>query len=95
MTKPLPDTKSITLREPLAWGDQKVTQLDLKEPTAEQVEAAMKFDGMTSNMELVAANTGIPRAVIGKMKIRDLNACVDFLKPFISGDTDPGTGKKS
>lgn len=89
------EEKTITLIKPvkLGKGDAATTydHLDLREPTAGELESASKADtqlGVVINLIQLIAK--VPRGVVSGLCQRDLKACADFLESF-SADTPPIT----
>lgn len=90
------DTKTITLRTPVSLGSTSYDKLELREPTAAQIVKAQKemaANGpMASNILLIAEVTGIPKAAVERMGIRDVQEASRFLAGFIE---EPATGSDS
>jgi len=80
----LQDTKTITLRKPITVGEQTVTEITLREPTAEEIGRAQ--DKATNNtfatINLVAIVGGVSRAVAGKLSQRDFMEAANYLALF-------------
>jgi hypothetical protein len=86
------DTKTFTLIKPIKFGDApEITELTLVEPTAGQIEAALKEPSTTTaNIVLIAAISKIPAAAVRAMALRDFNTCVAFLEGFTKGEESEG-----
>ena len=86
------DEKTITLRKPVTLGDVVYDKLELREPTAGELEKASKA---TTNlgivMNLISAVAKIPRVVVEGLCQRDLKEAGDFLDGFSAGG--PTTGE--
>ncbi len=82
------DEMTLTLRKPIKLADRQITQLELREPTAyevQQVEKVANKDGSTaSNITLVALVSGLTAGEIGKVGYSDLSKALAFLSPFIT-----------
>ncbi|NNM69854.1 MAG: phage tail assembly protein [Gallionella sp.] len=93
------EEKTITLLKPVTLGKGEATStydhLDLREPTAGELESASKADTqlgiIISLIQLIAK---VPRGVVQGLCQRDLKACADFLESF-SGVTPPTTETSS
>jgi hypothetical protein len=84
------DTLTLTLRKPVSLGDQTYTELQLCEPTVEQLLKSSKAGaGMDQAVELIHLNAKVPKAVVLKLSHRDFNEAVDFLGRF--GETSQPT----
>lgn len=84
------DEKTITLRKPVTL-DREYTTLDLREPTAGELERASTA---TTNMglviNLISIVAKVPRKVAESLSQRDLKEAGDFLDGFSTGDPTPG-----
>ncbi len=89
------DEKTIPLRKPVKIGDITFDKLDLREPTAGELEkasnATTQIGVVISLISLVAR---IPRGAAEKLCQRDLREASDFLGSFSGdslaiGDTSP------
>ena len=92
----VPDEKTITLRKPVTVGKNgpQYTALDLREPTAGELEKASKAStdiGVVLNLISLVAK--VPRAVAEGLCQRDLKEASDFLGSF--NEDDPITGGTS
>jgi len=89
----LQDTKTITLRKPITVGEQTVTEITFREPTAEEIGRAQ--DKATNNtfatINLVAIVGGVSRAVAGKLSQRDFMEAANYLALFT--EDSPQTGE--
>lgn len=89
------DEKTITLRRPviLGKGDKAVeyTQLDLREPTAGELEKASKATTQVGvALNLISMIAKVPRTVVEGMCQRDLKEASDFLGSFNDDDRETG-----
>jgi hypothetical protein len=80
-----PDTMTLTLRKPIVFGPNTYDKIELREPTAGEMQKATG-DGVESNIRLIALITGIDRPAIERMGARDFHEAVKFLAGF----TNPG-----
>lgn len=81
------DTLHFTLTKPVKIGDADYSEITLEEPTAGQLEAALKEPSVTTaNIVLVAAISKMPPAAVRKMCLRDFNKCVQFLEGFTKAE---------
>jgi hypothetical protein len=85
----LDDTLQLTLTSPVQLGDTEYSEITLTEPTAGQIEAALKEPQQTTaNIVLIAAIAKIPPGAVRRMGLRDFNKCVQFLEGFTKGEED-------
>lgn len=88
------DEKTIVLRKAVVLGDVTYAELNLREPTAGELEkasnAATQIGVAISLISLIAR---IPRGVVEKLGQRDLKEASDFLGSF--SDDSPATGATS
>lgn len=86
------DEKTLTLRKPVKLGDLEYTTLELREPTAAELEkasAASSSIGVVINLISLVAK--VPRRVAEGLCQRDLGDATLFLNQF--NDTSPTTGE--
>ena len=77
------DTKTLTLRKPIEFGGVKYETLDLREPTAGELEKAFNASNdMGVAINLVSAVSKIPRKAVEGMGQRDLKEASDFFARF-------------
>lgn len=85
--------KTVTLRKPVKLGDMTYDKLDLREPTAGELE---KASGATSDLgvviNLISIVAKVPRRVAEGLSQRDLQEASNFFVQF--GDF-PATGETS
>lgn len=77
------DELTITLRKPVTIGDLTIDKLELREPTAGQLEkasSAASSVGMVIN--LISAVAVVPRKVAESLCQRDFQEASDFLESF-------------
>lgn len=90
------DMKTITLRTPVTLGTATYDKLDLREPTAAQIVKAQREGAvngaMASNILLIAEVSGVPKAAVERMGIRDVQEASRFLAGFME---EPATGSIS
>lgn len=90
---------TIQLRKPITIGkgdaEKEFTEITLCEPTAGQMEMAMKAgQDLTMTIELIRLVANVPRQVVAQMGMRDLMEAGDFLAGFSATNTPP-TGEIS
>lgn len=84
--------KTINLRKPVKLGDMEYATLDLREPTAGELEkAANATTNMGVVINLISLVAKVPRKVVESLCQRDLKEAGDFLDSFSAGD--PTTGE--
>jgi hypothetical protein len=86
-------TKTITLREPIKFGDKTYETIDLKEPTAGQIDKAQRIttSPAASNIELIAQVSGLSARVIEKVPATEYNEASEYLAFFINGAPETAT----
>jgi hypothetical protein len=78
-------TVSIPLRTPLNLGGITCDALDLREPTAGDMERASNVvGGVAGDMELLCCITGTPLALIKKVGLSDHRKAMAFLRPLMT-----------
>lgn len=85
------DEKTIVLLKPVTIGDIVYEKLDLREPTAGELNQASKADsniGMAIILIQVIAK--VPKSVVEKLCQRDFQAANDFLGSFGSNSRQTG-----
>lgn len=78
--EPIEAERIITLRVPVTIGDRTYDHLELREPTASELE---KSEG--KNTALIASIAKVPRLVAEKLCARDYKEAIDFLLSFMGG----------
>jgi len=86
--------KTIPLRKPVEFAGKTYDTLELREPTAGELE---KASTATTNMgvviNLISAVAKVPRKVVESLCQRDLKEAGDFLEAF--SESDQTTGETS
>jgi hypothetical protein len=86
--------KTITLRKPVKLGEMTYETLDLREPTAGELEkASTASTNMGVVINLISLVAKVPRTVVEKLGQRDLKEAGDFLESF--NEEDPPVGETS
>ncbi|MBV2180889.1 MAG: phage tail assembly protein [Castellaniella sp.] len=93
--KELQDEMTLTLRHPITLGEgieaQSYSKLDLREPLAEEVLDFNRRSGKDAGdalRYLIAKVSGVPLAVIGKMRARDFTKASSYLMDFLNPEID-------
>lgn len=77
---------TIQLRKPVTLGDVKFDKLDLREPTAGELERSSSGPSSNTNMgvmiNLISIVAKVPRKVAEDLCQRDLNEASDFFGGF-------------
>jgi hypothetical protein len=80
------DEKIITLRKPVDLGGVEYATLQLREPTAGELEKASRADSAVGTcINLISAVATMPRAAVEKIGQRDFNEACDFFSSFGDG----------
>ena len=86
----LPDTFTLTLKAPITVGNQTLTELTFREPTAGQIQEIAKFDDVKATIELGARSAGVLPSVIQALPARQFKQVGDFLESFTQGAQKTG-----
>ena len=80
------DEITIQLRKPVVLGDITYSTLEMKEPTAGQLEKASSSStsGVGMVINLISAVAVVPRKVVESLCQRDFKEASDFLEAFDS-----------
>lgn len=86
------DEITITLRKPVKLGEMTYEKLDLREPTAGELEkASTAATNMGVVINLISIVGKVPRKVAEGLSQRDLKEAGDFLDSF--NEPSPATGE--
>lgn len=85
---PVNDAVVITLKKPVRYGDQLLTFLELREPTAGDLRRLSDLMECLANpfrmaLALAAAVTGIPDKVLDRLSLEDIGEVAKYLNPFV------------
>jgi hypothetical protein len=94
----LPDEFTLTLKKPITFGkDPNVehhVELQLREPTMDEIDAFTKNVRKKGEIEalkfFIAAVSGVPFVIIGKLGARDMMVAQGYLLAFIQGSQTTG-----
>jgi len=86
------DTMTIVLRTPVEHAGVTYDKLDLREPTAAELEMMNAQEGTGADIFSLSLIAGVPRQAIGKIGARDLLKGVRFIASFLA--EDPSTGRE-
>ena len=78
----IPDELIVTFRKPIEFGGDSYTQMKLQEPTAAQVQQWDKLSGTDADIMALTTVSGLPKPVIERLKLRDLNAGSRYIARF-------------
>ncbi|MDR3438950.1 phage tail assembly protein [Telmatospirillum sp.] len=90
---PIEDEKTIPLRKPIKLQDRTIESIDLREPTAYEIEQAAKkaeTSAQGSNILLVSLVSGLTVGEVGKIGARDFDESVQFVKSFLPTSRQTG-----
>lgn len=88
------DEKSLPLRKPVTIAQVTYDKLDLREPTAGELEkASLLPTGVGQAISLISAVAKVPRNVVERLCQRDFEEASDFLASF--NVASPTTGETS
>lgn len=81
---PFGDELVLPLSTPLAFGGSEIGELNLREPTAGELEeGARSVNWATTNLVVLARITALPRTVLQKLSARDFAKASEFLAGFL------------
>jgi hypothetical protein len=94
----LPDEYLLVLKKPITFGKEPNvehhTELQLREPTLDEIDAFTKNVRKKGEMEslkfFIAAITGVPFVIIGKLGARDMMVAQEYLLAFLRGSQTTG-----
>jgi len=93
--KELEDEFTLTLRKPIALGTgadaETYTQLELREPLADEMLEFSRLsaaDAGNALRRMIAKISGVPLAVIGKMRARDFTRASNYLMEFMNPEIE-------
>jgi hypothetical protein len=76
---------TIMLRKPVELGPVTYSELQLREPTADEwVQCAKVTNGAESDRKLVSLVSGMPEAAVGKVGMRDFLQATRYLERFLA-----------
>lgn len=85
------DEKTITLRKPVELGGVTYDKLDLREPTAGELDKASRATSdVGAAILLISIIAKVPKGAIEGLCQRDLKECSDFLASFAEDGTTAG-----
>lgn len=87
----LAPTKRVMLDTPIKLGEVEYSSLELREPTAGEVEAIDDKSGVAWTMALVHQVSALPMLAVRKLPVRVLNECAEYLVPFTRNVRPTGT----
>jgi hypothetical protein len=79
----LPDEMTITLRKAVTLGEASWSELNLREPTAEEWSRWDKKTGIEADIIAVSAVSGLPEPAVRKIGARDLAKASRFIARFL------------
>lgn len=89
------ETKTLPLKKPIAYGEDKITELVFREPEAGDFRGLVlrtdKAVDMDTMLTLAGRTSGQPPSVIDRVKGKDLMKMLAIVGGFIGGG--PETGK--
>ncbi len=89
------ETKTVTLKNPVALGSETYDRLDLKEPIAAQVVKAQTERGLNGSLAativLIAEVSGVPKPAVERMEISAIREADRFLAGFMEEPEKTGS----
>jgi hypothetical protein len=89
----LPEELVITLRKPIILGGETYDTMTLREPEAGQIDKVSKTaagNAYGSNLQLIELVSGLPRPVVNKIGVRDVNKALAYLLGFMPEGRETG-----
>jgi hypothetical protein len=81
----------VPLSVPVRHGDEVLTEIELVEPTVEDLQS---LDGIEGNVEItirtLCACTGLPPSVIKQIRLRDMRRLAEEVAKFAGEDVEDG-----
>lgn len=78
-----PDTMALALSKPVEFGGEMLAELNLKEPTAGQLEQISAVPSHQAGIKAVSLSAGVPEKVIRDLSARDFKRAENFVLTFI------------
>lgn len=95
----VPDELVITFRKPITVGNETIDHIRLEEPEARHIAAfekmAPKIGNVDATIVMISSIAGVSKAVVDRMKSRDLNQAQEYLSHFLGQNASQGTGETS
>jgi hypothetical protein len=83
-----PDTLTVPLRTPVTLGTGPAalsfSELKLREPTAAELMQWDKLSGAEADIMAVSVVSGVPKAAVEMIGVRDLNQAAKFIAGFFA-----------
>jgi len=85
---------TIKLRVPVRHGDEVIHELELEEPTFDEMSKVDRVQGdMEKSIYLISAVTGLPPSVIKQLRARDIRRVNEEVEKFM-GESAPEIGER-
>lgn len=79
-----PEALTLSLRTPVEFAGETFRELQLREPMSGEYIEAEKLGGIEGDIHLVSITSGVPRSVIDRIDVRDLDKAAEFLGHFLT-----------
>lgn len=90
------DTLTLQLLKPITIGDVTVTELNLREPIANELaRASASGNSIETTISLISQVAAVSREQIGRLCQRDFMAASDFLGSFYTASQSTGAAATS
>jgi hypothetical protein len=78
----------ISLRKRVKLGEEEITSIRVREPTAAELLAADQLEGTTADIKVVSLVAGMPEALVRKLAASDLLRAADFIADVLKAATE-------
>lgn len=82
--------KTLVLKEPIQFGSETITELQIRAPKAKDFRAMPAEPTMGAMLDMLGRLAGQPKAVIDELCVHDMNAANEVIAGFTEGG--PRTG---
>jgi hypothetical protein len=86
----LESTKTIELAAPIEWNADVHTRIDLREPTAGELQKASSKGGMDYVLLMIHQVSGAPMQIVHQLPIRVVNEAMEYISDFLAAGQETG-----
>lgn len=84
-------SKKLKLSEPIQWGSELISELEVKRPKAKHVRGLPQDPKAGDLLDLAAALCGQTPRVIDELCIEDMNRLLEVVGSFLSSSRETGS----
>lgn len=85
------ETKTLKLRQPITWGSDVISELEVKTPKAKHVRNLPAEPKAGDLLDLAASLCGQTPRMIDELSIADMNALLEVVGSFLSDGRETGS----